>query len=106
METQEIEKTEETKDPSELKTYQEKFNYGQARINFELNAVDKDVIKALNLIVDMLKKVKELPTLKHDLREIDFSTVDKAVTDACERSQTVASIKPPGCEGPYKQPPD
>lgn len=99
METQETQETH-----PELKTYQEKFNYGQARINFELNEVDKDVINALNLIVELLKKVKEIPQLKHDLKEIDFSTIDKALSDACKRSQEVASIKPPGCEGPYPLP--
>lgn len=82
-------------------SYQKEFNYGQARINFELNEVDKDFVKALKVIVEALKTIKALPQFTHELRAIDFTEVEKALTDAEQRSKTVADIRPPGCEGPY-----
>lgn len=85
----------------DLETYQKAFNYGQARINFELNEVDKDFVNTLKLIVEALKSIKALPQFTHELSAIDFGAIDKALTDAEERSKTVAEIRPPGCEGPY-----
>jgi RNA processing factor Prp31 len=87
---------------SESESYlQKEFNYGQARINFELNEVDKRVIEALQVVVQILKQVKALPALRHDVQELDFSNIEKAISEACQRSATVADIRPPGCEGPY-----
>jgi len=88
--------------PSESESYlQKEFNYGQARINFELNEVDKRVIEALQVVVQILKQVKALPALRHDVQELDFSNIDRAISEAQQRTATVADIRPPGCEGPY-----
>ncbi len=85
----------------DLVTYQKEFSYGQARINFELNAVDIDVLKTLRVIVEALQKLKNRPELTSELGAIDFTTICAALSDAENRSNTVASIRPPGCEGPY-----
>jgi len=85
----------------DLLTYQKEFSYGQARINFELNAVDKDVLKTLRVIVEALEKLKNRPELTGELGAIDFTAICAALNDAENRSNTVASIRPPGCEGPY-----
>ena len=87
----------------DLVTYEREFNYGQARINFELNEVDKEVLKTLRVIVEALQKLKELPDLTRTLGAIDFATICTALTDAETRSEKVASIRPPGCE-PYPPP--
>lgn len=106
MNTQENNHSEpEQNNSPELETYlQTDINKGQARINFELNQVDKDVINALHAIVTILKTVKALPPLKDHLKAIDFSAIDKALSDACDRSQKVADIRPPGCLGPGPYP--
>jgi hypothetical protein len=85
----------------DLVTYQKEFSYGQARINFELNAVDKDVLKTLRVLVEALEKLKNRPELTGELGAIDFTAICAALNDAENRSNTVASIRPPGCEGPY-----
>jgi hypothetical protein len=82
-------------------TYQKEFNYGQARINFELNQVDKDFVKTLKVIVKALQTIKDLPQFTRELSAIDFSAICDALTDAENRSETVAGIRPPGCEGSY-----
>jgi hypothetical protein len=69
----------------------------QARINFELSEIDKDVLEALNMVVQMLKAIQALPPLMHELKESDFNTIDKALSDAYDRSKKVARIQPPGC---------
>jgi hypothetical protein len=86
---------------SDQETYQQEFNYGQARINYELNAVDMDFLKTLKVVVEALQKLKDFPQLTGQLAEIDFTPICAALTDAETRSTTVASIRPPGCEGPY-----
>lgn len=85
----------------DLVTYQKAFAYGQARINYELNQVDKDLVKTMREIVEALEKLKDLPQLSQQLGAIDFGALCAALTDAENRSNTVASIRPPGCEGPY-----
>lgn len=85
----------------DLLTYQKEFNYGQARINYELNAVDMDFLRTLKVIVEALEKLKDVPQLTNALGAIDFSAICAKLTDAENRSTTVASIRPPGCEGPY-----
>ena len=82
-------------------TYQKDFNYGQARINFELNEVDKDFIKALKEIAAALEKIKDLPDFSDKLSAVNFAAICEALTDAETRSGSVASIRPPGCEGTY-----
>lgn len=85
----------------DLLTYQKEFNYGQARINFQLNEVDKDFVNALKMIMAALEKIKNIPEFTQQLSAIDLDAICKAVTDAENKSNTVASIKPPGCEPTY-----
>ena len=87
----------------DLVTYEKAFNYGQARINFELNEVDKEVLKTLRVIVEALQELKDLPELTRALGAIDFAAICTALTDAETRSTAVANIRPPGCE-PYPPP--
>ena len=82
----------------DLWTYQKEFNFGQARINFQLNEVDKDFIKTLKVIVAALKTIKDLPQFTQELSAIDFNTICEALTDAETRSTNVAGIRPPGCD--------
>ena len=94
-----------TEDPYKYKVEEpEKYRKGiwgnQARINFELNAVDIDVLKTLRVIVAALEKLKNMPELTSALGPIDFTAICAALTDAENRSNSVASIRPPGCE-PY-----
>ena len=84
----------------DLVTYQKEFSYGQARINFELNKVDSDVLETLRVIVAALEKLKDRPEFASELGSINFSAICEALTDAETRSETVASVRPPGCE-PY-----
>ena len=84
-----------------LLTYQKEFNYGQARINYELNAVDNELLKTLRVIVAALEKLKGRPELAPELGAIDFTAICAALTDAEARNAKVADIRPPGCEGPY-----
>ena len=86
---------------TDLVTYQKELSYGQARINYELNQVDKDLVNILRVVVAALEKLKDLPQLTDKLEGINFTAVCDALTDAETRSNTVASIRPPGCEGPY-----
>ena len=80
--------------------YQQAFNYGQAQINFLLNKVDYDLVEALQQIVKILKTIQALPQLSRDLKAIDFTKIDAALSDAYAKNGTVADIRPPGCE-PY-----
>jgi|SRR5215470_11395312 len=86
----------------DLLTYQKEFNYGQARINYELNAVDNEILKTMRVIVAALEKLRDrCPDLTSELGAIDFSAICATLSDAEKRSTAVASIRPPGCEGPY-----
>ena len=85
---------------TDLVTYQKELSYGQARINFLLNEVDKDVLKTLRVLVAALEKLKDRPEFASELGSINFSAICEALTDAETRSETVASVRPPGCE-PY-----
>jgi hypothetical protein len=85
---------------SSAETYQRAFNYGQAQINFLLNKVDYDFVEALQEIVKILKTIQALPQLSRELNAIDFTKIDAALSDAKAKSETVADIRPPGCE-PY-----
>jgi hypothetical protein len=84
----------------DLVTYQKEFSYGQAQINFLLNNVDYDFVEALQEIVKILKTIQTLPQLSRELNAIDFAKIDAALSDAKAKSETVADIRPPGCE-PY-----
>jgi hypothetical protein len=80
---------------------QDEINHGQRRINFELCEVDMSVIETLKMIVEILKKVRALPPLTHDLQDLDFNKIEAAISKAYNTSKKVADIKPPGCEAPY-----
>ena len=75
-------------------------NKGQKMINYELNEIDKVVIDALKVVIQIFSKVKALPPLTPELKDIDFDSIEKELNDAYERSKRVAGIKPPGCEPP------
>lgn len=94
----EAERYHQSFDYPDSESFQKDFNYGQARINFELNEVDKDFYKTLRTIVDVLNKIKGL---HHELRAIDLNELNDALTNAETRIKLVADIRPPGCEGPY-----
>lgn len=85
----------------DLLSYQKEFNYGQARINYELNAVDNEVLRTLRVIIAALENLKDRPELTSVLGAIDFGAICTKLTEAENRSATVATIRPPGCEGPY-----
>ena len=76
-------------------------NEGQARINYELNHVDFKVIDALKLTVQILKKIKDLPPLAHNTKDIDLTKIEETISQAEKQSGLVADIKPPGCLPPY-----
>ena len=75
-------------------------NDGQAQINYVLNHVDMNLLEALKFTVEFLKKVKDLPSLMHDLKGIDFTKIDEELSLAEKHSKLVADIKPPGCQPP------
>jgi hypothetical protein len=75
-------------------------NDGQAQINYVFNHVDMNLIEALKFTVEFLKRVKDLPSLMHDLKGIDFTKIDEELSLAAKHSKLVADIKPPGCQTP------
>jgi hypothetical protein len=75
-------------------------NDGQAQINYVLNHVDMNLIETLKFTVEFLKKVKDLPSLRNDLKGIDFTKIDEQLSLAEKHSKLVADIKPPGCQLP------
>ena len=75
-------------------------NDGQAQINYVLNHVDLNLVEALKFTVEFLKKVKDVPSLMHDLKGVDFTKIDGALSSAEKNSKVVADIKPPGCQTP------
>ena len=74
---------------------------GQAKINYVLNHVDFKVIDALKLTIKILKRVKDLPPLAHDTKDIDFTAIEAVISEAEKHSGSVADIRPPGCLPPY-----
>jgi hypothetical protein len=58
------------------------------------------LIETLKFTVEFLKKVKDLPSLKNDLKGIDFTKIDEQLSLAEKHSTLVADIKPPGCQLP------
>ncbi len=79
---------------------QPEINEGQKRINYELNEVDKKIIEALRALIGIIKDERTTPPSKGS-RQMDFSTVDAALSVASTKSDEVADIDPPGCQGPY-----
>jgi hypothetical protein len=80
---------------------QEQINHGQKRINYELNEVDKKIIEALRALMGIIQGQKTAPPSKPGSRQMDFSTVEAALSEASTKSDEVADIDPPGCQGPY-----
>jgi len=78
----------------------------QGKINYLLNHTDVEIIKVLRVTVQILKAVKASPSLTHelkgiDLTQIDFTDLDKRLSEAEKHSDVVADIRPPGCVNPY-----
>ena len=92
--------TPEDPKPEEEEYSLESLYDGQAKINYVLNHVDMNLIEALKFTVEFLKKVKDLPSLMHDLKGIDFTKIDGELSSAEKNSKLVADIKPPGCQIP------
>lgn len=84
---------------------QDQINYGQARINFELCAVDSKVIDILKEVVETLKAAAASPSATGPLKRMDFSRLDALLEEASMANHQVAEIKPPGCEPPPPPPP-
>ena len=82
---------------------QDQINDGQKRINYELNAVDKNLIAALNALVGILKD-RTPPPSSMVSRQADFSVIEAALNEATTKSDEVADIDPPGCQGPVPGP--
>jgi hypothetical protein len=76
--------------------YDERYFLGQARINYELVRVDKKLIEALNTLIKILQADRSA----HGLKAVDVSQLDAVLTEASKISGDVASIDPPGCQGP------
>ncbi|HEV8428363.1 MAG TPA: hypothetical protein VGQ41_10725 [Pyrinomonadaceae bacterium] len=79
---------------------QDQINEGQKRINYELNEVDKKLIEALRSLVGILSDQRTPPASTPGSRQMDFSTVEAALSEASTSSDEVADIDPPGCLGP------
>jgi len=92
--------TPEDPKPEETEYSLKSLSDGQAQINYVLNHVDMNLIEALKFTVEFLKKVKDLPSLMHDLKGIDFTKIDGELSAAEKNGKLVADIKPPGCQIP------
>lgn len=79
---------------------QDQINEGQKRINYELNEVDKKLIEALRSLVAILSDQRTPPASTPASRQMDFSTVEAALSEASTSSEEVADIDPPGCLAP------
>lgn len=78
----------------------EEINKGQAKINFQLVAVDQKTISALKDILGIIKNIAAVPALAAHLRDLDVSSIEKVLDDAMVQSNGVADIIPPGCQAP------
>jgi hypothetical protein len=79
-------------------------NTNQGQINFLLVDVDQRVIWTLKEILKALKSATGHPPLAQQLRDIDFSVLEKALEDAENSRKRVADITPPGCVEPPPPP--
>ncbi len=67
-------------------------NRGQRKINYKLNVVDMELVKAVTALRDA---VANLTNSANPL----IIAASNAITKADELSKVVADIRPPGCEG-------
>jgi len=70
--------------------------FNQARINFELVRVNRKLIEALNTLIKSLQADRSTQGLK----EMDFAGFQALLTEAGHIATDIASIDPPGCQGP------
>jgi hypothetical protein len=82
-----------TEDPNE---YRRGIWFNQARINYELVRVNKKLIEALTTLIKSLREDRQV----QGLREMDFAGFEALLTEAGRIATDVASIDPPGCQGP------
>ena len=80
-------------DPNE---YRRGIWFNQARINFELVRVNRKLIEALERLIKSLQEERSTQGLK----EMDFSGFQDLLTEAGNIATDIASIDPPGCQGP------
>lgn len=80
---------------------QRQFNDGQARVNYELVRVDTRMIEAFNALIAILTTLKGDRASSPPLKQMDLASLITAVRAATDVSGHVASIDPPGCQGPY-----
>lgn len=66
--------------------------FNQARINYELVLVNRKLIEALTILIKFLQA--------HGLKQVELSQFEGLLTDAGKIATAVASIDPPGCQGP------
>jgi hypothetical protein len=72
---------------------------GQKRINGELCRVDWKLIRALNVLYEILE------TMRPHVKEQMLEALKQAIDDADLTSGKVASIKPPGCDPEEREDP-
>jgi len=82
--------------PEDPKSYRKGIWFNQARINFELVRVNKKLIEALNTLIKSLQADRST----QGLTEMDFAGFQALLTEAGKIATDVASIDPPGCQGP------
>ncbi len=70
--------------------------FNQARINYELVRVNKKLIEALNTLIKLLQEDRSA----HGLKPVDVTVINTLLADAGKIATEVASIDPPGCQGP------
>jgi hypothetical protein len=80
-------------DPNE---YRKGIWFNQARINYELVRVDKKLIEALEKLIKLLQAERSAQGLK----QMDLTGFEDLLTEAGKIATDVASIDPPGCQGP------
>jgi hypothetical protein len=80
-------------DPNE---YRKGIWFNQARINYELVRVDKKLIEALEKLINLLQAERSAQGLK----QMDLTGFEDLLTEAGKIATDVASIDPPGCQGP------
>jgi hypothetical protein len=85
-----------TEDPQKYEAYKAYVWFNQARINYELVQVNRKVIEALNTLVKLLQEDRSA----HGLGKVDLTGFEALITKAGQIATDVASIDPPGCQGP------
>jgi hypothetical protein len=86
-----------TKDPIEdQKNYRKGIWFNQARINYELVHVNRKLIQALETLIKLLQADHTVQGLK----QMDLTGFQDLLTEAGKIATEIASIDPPGCQGP------